>query len=151
MVYDDLDWHYKKDWPRELPKKLAATHTGMFLAWAIDNNMLSDELYNTEKRAIRAVQDGKMTGAEFYIEIMEGKFTSDDLNKKGNAFTRDYFDGRYIDDYMYVLDDDFFDSIYEVQNTWKNFEKLERMLDKRLREWKPSKPQKNPNKRKNKK
>jgi hypothetical protein len=139
MVYDDLKWHYKKEWPQELPKKLAATHTGMFLTWAIDNDLLCDEHYRKSKRMIQAVQDGKMTGAEFYMDVLGGKLVKEDFNQKGNLFAAAYFDGQYIDDYMYVLDDDFFDSIYEVKDTWRNFEKLEPVLDKRFREW-----QKNP-------
>jgi len=35
MKYDDASWHYGGDFPDDLPDEAGATHTGMFLAWAL--------------------------------------------------------------------------------------------------------------------
>ncbi len=42
--YDDASWHYGGDFPKELPEKNSATHTGMFLNWCIHKGLISDEL-----------------------------------------------------------------------------------------------------------
>jgi hypothetical protein len=42
--YDDASWHYGGDFPEGLPQKNGATHTGMFLNWCINNDLISDEL-----------------------------------------------------------------------------------------------------------
>ena len=39
MAYDKTDWHYGGDYPENLPSKNGGTHIGMFLAWAINNNL----------------------------------------------------------------------------------------------------------------
>lgn len=36
MKYDDASWHYGADnFPKELPQRVGATHTGMFVAWTM--------------------------------------------------------------------------------------------------------------------
>jgi hypothetical protein len=35
MKYDDASWHCAGDFPKDLPEAAGATHTGMFLAWAL--------------------------------------------------------------------------------------------------------------------
>ncbi|MGN6118448.1 MAG: DUF7832 domain-containing protein, partial [Rhodanobacter sp.] len=35
MKYDDASWHYGGDFPKDLPDEAGATHTGMFVAWAL--------------------------------------------------------------------------------------------------------------------
>src|SRR6266404_3538306 len=35
MKYDDASWHYGGDFPEDLPREAGATHTGMFVAWAL--------------------------------------------------------------------------------------------------------------------
>jgi hypothetical protein len=34
MKYDDASWHFGGEFPKDLPEEAAATHTGMFVAWA---------------------------------------------------------------------------------------------------------------------
>jgi hypothetical protein len=134
MKYDDASWHYGVDeYPKELPREAAATHTGMFLAWAVLCG-LGGELAAQElpKLRARAVTPGK-----FFFDTCDGKFVDEDLNDEGNRFVRAYFDlenGTYLKDYDRVLCAGL-ETAYHVPDTWSNFDRLKPRLDRRLDEW----------------
>ncbi|MDN3694377.1 hypothetical protein QWZ06_19865 [Chryseobacterium tructae] len=50
--YDDASWHYGGEFPEGLPQKNGATHTGMFLNWCINNDLISDELKEDNEEEI---------------------------------------------------------------------------------------------------
>jgi hypothetical protein len=137
MKYDDASWHYGGDFPEDLPREAGATHTGMFVAWALLSG-LGGEMHakefpeDLEKLASRSVTPGK-----FFLEACDGKFTDEDLNDEGNAFTRAYFDfehGSYLTDYEDLLAQSL-PSQYHVEDTWDNFDRLAPNLNRRLEEW----------------
>lgn len=39
MKYDDSTWHTDGDFPADLPPEAGATHIGMFMAWALAQNL----------------------------------------------------------------------------------------------------------------
>ena len=47
MKYDDASWHYGGDFPADLADEAGATHTGMFVAWALLSG-LGGELHTVE-------------------------------------------------------------------------------------------------------
>lgn len=56
-------------------------------------------------------------------------------------FTEDYFDlenGQYVDDYTEVLAAQL-PSIYHVEDTWANYEKMRNRIDERYQQWKARK------------
>jgi hypothetical protein len=137
MKYDDASWHYGGNFPGDLPPEAGATHTGLFLAWALlsglaGNMHLSEFPEDLEKLRVRSITPGL-----FFLDLCDGKFTDDDLNEEGNAFAQAYFDfdhGLYLSDYDHVLSRGL-PSQYHVADTWDNYEKLRPVLDKRLEEW----------------
>ncbi|WZB61364.1 hypothetical protein WJ970_29215 [Achromobacter xylosoxidans] len=50
MKFDDASWHYEGDYPADLPESAAATHIGMFLAWALLHGMAGEELIDDSAR-----------------------------------------------------------------------------------------------------
>ena len=42
-VYDKAKWHYDGDYPSALAHSQAFVHTGMFLGWLIDHDLVSEE------------------------------------------------------------------------------------------------------------
>ena len=42
MIYDDATWHHGDHFPRDLPPEAAATHSGLFLAWALFTGLGGD-------------------------------------------------------------------------------------------------------------
>jgi hypothetical protein len=141
MKYDDASWHYGGEFPDDLPSEAGATHTGMYLAWALLSG-LSGELHISDfPENIPLLQSRSITPGAFFLEQCDGKFWDEDLSDEGNAFTQHYFDfekGQYLSDYQETLDEGLPDSpsaIYYVTNSWENFDKLKPVLDRRLAEW----------------
>ena len=138
MKYEDVSWHYPADeYPKDLPEEAAATHTGMFLAWALLGG-LGGEIHTKELPAgIDSLRARRVTPGRFFFEQNDGKFTDEDLNEEGNRFAEVYFEaekGLYLKDYDAVLCAGL-ETAYHVRDTWENFDKLKPRLDRRLDEW----------------
>ncbi len=133
QVYDKSKYHYGGDYPEGLPRKQAFVHTGMFVGWLVEHDMIAkDFLPETE-----GFKERKITGAEIY-EAWDGCLVSDNLTDEGNRFASDYFDferGEFLNDYQAVLARDL-PSLYYVQDTWKNYEVIKKKIDQRFEAWK---------------
>ena len=137
MKYDDASWHYGGQFPKGLPNEAGATHTGMFVAWALLTG-LAGEIHTEElPEGLEKLRSRSVTPGQFFLEACDGKFTDEDLNDEGNAFAQEYFDfdrGAYMNDYDQLLAKGL-PSQYHVEDTWTNFDKLRHVLDKRLDDW----------------
>ena len=134
MKYDDASWHYGADnFPKDLAEAAGATHTGMFVAWALLSGLsgsihIEDFPDNIPKLANRSV-----TPATFFLEACD-----EDLSEEGNRFAGEYFEfekGQYLADDESLLGEEGRD-LYYVADTWENFDRLRPVLDKRYAEWK---------------
>jgi hypothetical protein len=141
MKYDDASWHSGGDFPDDLPASAGATHIGMYVAWALQSG-LAGELHTEEMpEDLQKLAGRSLTPAAFFLWACDGKFTDEDLNEEGNAFTASYFDspsGSYLADYQDILGHGLPpgpDQLYYVADTWENFDKLRPTLDKRLADW----------------
>jgi hypothetical protein len=66
---------------------------------------------------------------------LDEKFFPELLNKEGKAFTHDYYESNdYINDYDTTLGGDL-ESLYHVEDTWDNYDKIAPVLDQRLQAW----------------
>jgi len=138
MKYDDASWHYGGDFPEDLPPEAGATHTGMFVAWCLLND-LGGSLHTEEfPDTLVELRERKLTPGAFLIEACDGKFTDEDLRVEGNAFTEVYFDfseGKYLSDYEECLGVEG-GSLYAVPDTWDSFDKLAPVISRRFENWK---------------
>ena len=138
MKYDDASWHSGGNFPKDLAAEAGATHTGMFVAWALLSGM-GGEIHVTDfPDEIAKLRSRSITPGKFFLDVCDGKFTDEDLNEEGNAFTQAYFDfdkGNYLTDYDAVLAGDL-GSLYYVKDSWDNFDLIKPMLDQRFAEWK---------------
>jgi hypothetical protein len=149
--YDDASWHYGGDYPKDLPKENAATHIGMFLAWCINNDLISDELKKDAKEDVNNVKSHKMTGSEFLIKVCDGKFIDNDLSEIGQEFTNDYYEnkskfarkfGDYIGDFCNVFTEKAekngfeYETLYHVEDTWENYDLMAQKIDECFAKWK---------------
>lgn len=139
MSIDRMDWHYEGDFPENLPTENGGTHIGMYLGWIINNNLIGEMHLKKSANSIESVKRRRMTGRDFLIDECEGNFSDDDLNDAGLKFTRYYYGDEdmkdYIVDYLNVLAHDL-PSVYHVEDTWENYDKISNVMDKRFREWK---------------
>ncbi|MFY7843681.1 hypothetical protein [uncultured Chryseobacterium sp.] len=149
--YDDASWHYGSDFPEELPIKNGATHTGMFLNWCINNDFISEEFKEDHEEDIQSLKRREITGAEFIVDFMDGKFSEYDLNETGNAFAHDYYKddtdfgnrfSSFADDYVNLFDtkaeenDYEYETFYHIEDTYENYDLMKQVIDYRFEEWK---------------
>jgi len=140
LKYDDASWHNGGDFPKDLPDEAGATHTGMFVAWALLAGLSGDIHTEEYPEGVEKLRSRSITPGQFFLEACDGKFTDEDLNDEGNAFAQEYFEfesGSYLEDYGRLLAEDL-PSQYHVQDTWTNFDKLRPVLDKRFDDWRRS-------------
>jgi hypothetical protein len=144
MKYDDASWHYGGTFPKELPSKSGATHTAMFVAWALLSGLAGEIHVIDFPQDILKLHSRSLTPARFFLDECDGKFTDEDLNKEGNAFTLDYFDGfkncQYLKDYEAILGGEL-ESLYYVKDSWENFDLLKPVLDQRFSDWRARRSQ----------
>jgi hypothetical protein len=139
VKYDDASWHYGADnFPKDLAEAAGATHTGMFVAWALLSGLSGSIHIEDFPDHIPKLTNRSATPATFFLEACDGKFTDEDLSEEGNRFAGDYFEfekGQYLADYESLLGEEGRD-LYYVADTWENFDRLRPVLDKRYAEWK---------------
>lgn len=139
MKYDDASWHYQGDYPADLPDKASATHIGMFLSWMVINDLTSEELEEDAEDEIVDLKERAITGAGFVLSMLDEAMTDQEFSKTGNAFALAYYQGlendsRYIDDYSEAFGVDEH-SLYRVDDTWDNYDKLSHLIDARFKTW----------------
>jgi len=137
MKYDDASWHTGGMFPADLPPEAAATHIGMFLAWCMLHG-LAGELHTGDLAEDLALLEVRaLTPGQWLLRACDGKFTDEDVNDDGNAFTAAYFEADdlpYIDDYQTALSSELA-SIYNVPDTWESYDTLAPLIDARFTQW----------------
>jgi PII-like signaling protein len=132
-VYDKAEYHYDGDFPKGLARKQAFVHTGMFVGWLIEHDMIAkDFLEEAQKFKAREI-----SGAQVY-KAWDGCLNSDMLVEEGRRFASDYFDfehGQFLDDYEALLVKDL-PSLYHVADTWENYNLIKTKIDERYEAWK---------------
>lgn len=136
-VYDKAKWHYDGNFPEELPPFQGYIHTGMYLGWLADHDLLTPEYMALAEE----FKQRKQTGPQFYEKI-GGVLAADMLTEEGNTFTQLYYDSQtpvndyfadYFDLFMSLED---IESVYHVQDTWENYAHVAEMIDERYAEQK---------------
>ena len=140
---DRADWHYGGDYPKDLPIENGGTHIGMFINWIIENDLIGNLHLEDSKQGIADVKSRKITGRDFLFKYCDEKFWDEDLNEEGLAFTKYYYQnpkdledpyGKYIEDYEKILGIGF-ESLYEIPNTWKNYDIISKKINKAYKKW----------------
>jgi len=153
MAIDRMDWHYEGDYPQDLPAENGGTHIGLYLAWAFDRGLYAEEHLEDWPDELEQLKSREITGLDFLIIACDGKLIEDDFNEKGCSFTLNYYDWQpqsdfnrqlgccYMQDYCDVFNAHAksqgfeYPSVYHVENTWENFERLKPLLDRRFNQW----------------
>ncbi len=138
MRYDDATWHSEGDFPKDLPSEAGGTHIGMFLAWAFSAGFVGELHIKESAEDLIKLNERKITGRDFLFINCDGKLTDDDFNEEGNAFASEYLEEDYIDDYASIVPNEL-ETVYHLEDSWQNFEKLKVILDARLELWRKSK------------
>lgn len=140
MSYDRADFDYSTE-DDPLPKGHAATHIGMFLAWASVHGLLNDFHFEHSKELLQKLSAREITGRQFFEAACREQFGEKDLNVEGNAFAEHYYrnaageKGVYFADYRKVLAPSL-PSFWHVADTWENFDKIASVITRRYEQWK---------------
>jgi len=140
MSYDRADYDYSTEGER-LPPGHAATHIGMFLAWAALHRLINDYHEQHSAQLVAKLRNRQLTGREFFQAACQEQLAEKDLNVEGNAFAEHYYRdaagerGAYFADYKETLAADL-PSFWHVADTWANYDRLEPVITRRYEEWK---------------
>lgn len=137
-VYDKAKWHFGGEFPGDLDDFQGYVHTGMFIGWLIDNDLMSEEFNTDHEVEIQLFMQQELTGSQIFESCCDGVLMIDDISELGNRFALHYFNfntGRYLNDYEATLSNHL-PSMYHVADTWDNYTKLKSALDKRFADWK---------------
>jgi len=135
MKYDDASWHYDStpEFEDEERWAVAAAHIGVYLKWCLIQGW-AGELHTkdeADQAIVEQVQAGNMTGADFLMQQCDGKFTNEDLNDEGNAFTAYYYADIYPEDLESVARD----AILSAPESEYDFPALSEIIDRQYAEW----------------
>lgn len=138
MKYDDASWHYEGNFPPDLPEEAGGTHIAMFVAWGLLSDLGGSLHAEDFVKDLEQLRKRELTPGEYFFRVCDGKFTDEDFNEDGNTFTKVYFDfdnpKGYLTDYDKALCAKL-PSLYHVEDSWENYDKLRIILDKRLAHW----------------
>jgi|SoiMethySBSTD1v2_1073268.scaffolds.fasta_scaffold163940_2 hypothetical protein len=135
--YDKAKYHHDAaDFPKDLPLMQAYVHSGMFMGWLADNDLI-DTRDSSYADRVAQFKKREITCSKLYEAMGEGLLT-DMLTEEGDDFAYDYFEfsrGSFISDYRELLVNGL-PTDYHVADTWANYEKLRARIDERYRRWK---------------
>ncbi|WP_338809431.1 hypothetical protein V6667_01600 [Neisseria leonii] len=107
MLYDHISLHLDEHYPPGLPECHAAHHIGYYYAWAVSQNLHSEAAAALDGFA--DMQSGRISGASFVLERLNGGIDTACFNDLGNRFTRYYYAdedegyGHFMTDYFAAL------------------------------------------------
>jgi hypothetical protein len=136
ISYDKAEWHYEGEFPEDLDFFQAHDHTGMFLGWLIDSDMISESFHQELADQITAFRARKMTGPQVFEQAC-GCLDSEMLSDLGNAFTSDFYLRRganYVGDFNLILGTKY-DSSYHVEDSWENYQVITAKITERFERW----------------
>lgn len=134
-IYDNAKNHFLGNFPESLPIEQAYVHIGMYLGWIIENEHYSE--FFEDEAAVQMIRfQRREISCTILSEMWDGYLGHELFSKTGNMFTYYYYGGGiYRKDYQTVLAGDL-PSIYHVQDTWFNYEKMSKKITARFEEWK---------------
>lgn len=139
-VYDKAKWHFGGNFPEDLDIFQGYVHTGMFVGWLIDNDLMSEE-YMQDCVFTEQFKKRELTGPQLFEKCGDGVLMLEDISHLGNQFALEYFNfdiGQYLNDYEITLGQNL-PSLYYVKDSWENYNKIKQVIDKRFEEWKAKK------------
>lgn len=133
-VYDHAKMHLGSAFPESLPMEQAYVHIGMYLGWVIESGLYSDYFGDEGSTEIFRFKR-KEISCTILSEIWNGYLAFEFFSKTGNNFTLFYYtSGLYRHDYEEILGHEL-PTIYHVDDTWPNYDKLKARINQRYVEW----------------
>jgi len=139
MKLDDASWHYGGTFPADLPDRAGAIHIGVFLAWAVTRELVSQEIVDEDRAELDRLRRREITGTDLVMSLYDEKLVSDQLSAEGADFAAAYYEGdrsagsrTYLDDYCDAVGHE---DVYRTPDTWQTIETVATVVDERLASW----------------
>ena len=110
----------------------AAMHIGVFLAWCVNHDLVSETLKRQHADLLLKVRVRELDGSELLVRIAAGQLLRELLSETGQRFTDKYY-GNYLADYAEALGLDP-DCPYGVEDSWSAYDLVAPVLTKRWRD-----------------
>ena len=134
-IYDSAKSHFLGNFPDNLPIEQAYVHIGMYLGWVIQNGLYSEYFEDEAEIQIFRFKRREIS-CTILSEIWDGYLGHELFNRQGNMFTYYYYGGGlYRNDYDELLVKQL-PSIYHVNDSWENYDKMALRIDMRFQDWK---------------
>jgi hypothetical protein len=139
MAYDRADFDYSTG-DEPLPKGHAATHIGIFLAWAALHGLINDYHEQHSAALLQQLRARQITGREFFDAACNERFAEKDLNVEGNSFAEHYYrnsageKGPFFADYRKTAAAGL-PSFWHVPDTWESYDKIAPVITRQLEHW----------------
>ena len=134
-IYDNAKTHFLGNFPESLPIEQAYVHIGMYLGWIIEKELYSEFFEEEAEIQIFRFRRREIS-CTILSEIWDGYLGFELFNREGNMFTYYYYGGGlYRGDYDEILVKNL-PSIYHVDDSWENYEKITNRIDMRYSDWK---------------
>ena len=137
IVYDKAKYHSGSIAQAGLPEGQEFVHTGMYLGWLIDHDLLDSDFARESEGDIAEFKARKLTAPRLF-ERWDGVLIDDMLSKQGNAFSQFYFDfekGSFVRDYQTAFGVSGGNDFFGVPDTWENFAKIATFIDRAWERW----------------
>jgi predicted DNA-binding WGR domain protein len=140
ITFDKADWHYSGDFPKGLSNHQAYIHIGFFVGWLINNSFYDQEFEKNNFEGIKLFNAREITAPTFFDRYLDGIFSADYLKDEAIKFSLYYYSldlskSLYINDVIDSLSYDL-PSVYHIEDSWSNFDKIYKVIDQRFIEWK---------------
>lgn len=133
--YDNAKAHFLGNFPDSLPIEQAYVHIGIYLGWIIEAKLYSPFFEEEASNQIFRFKR-KEISCTILSEIWDGYLGHEFFDRHGNLFTYYYYGGGlFRRDYEEILVRDL-PSLYHVQDSWENYEKMKARIDFRFEDWK---------------
>ena len=138
-VFDKAKFHFDSVEEAGLEESQAYVHTGLFLAWLINNGLISDFFREESGAALERTTLRTDRPSEIYRD-WDGVLVGEMLNKEGFNFALSYFDfdnGQYLKHFEKILCAKG-NHIIAVDDSWENYDKIKPAIDAAYKKWKGS-------------
>ena len=136
-VYDDWRWHFEGRFPVGRAPEQAYVHIAAFVDWLAMRGMIEPGRRRGGSElsaAVERVRDRSVPMTSLR-DATEGRLAESFLTSEGRAFATAY----YAPEYGYARDwQRTFGrqaDLYEVPDSWETYSRMERVIDRRYRQW----------------
>ncbi len=136
MSYDKAKYHFESVQKEGLDMIQAYVHSGFYLGWLIDNDLLDEEFADDCDEDITLFKRREITAPRLF-QRLDGVLSEQDISEQGNAFTQSYFDfdtGSYLEDYQTYLVKAL-PGVFHVKDSWENYHIAAEFISERYRRW----------------